>query len=66
MIQIPFNIRVKLLDIKSVDVILLCNDIRNYKKILHLLLFNFFILKVKILLYYAFLIENTKLTLRRS
>ena len=42
MIQIPFNIRVKLLDIKSVDVILLCNDIRNYKKILHLL-FVFFI-----------------------
>jgi hypothetical protein len=28
--------------------------------------FIFFILRVKILLYYAFLIENTKLTLRRS
>jgi hypothetical protein len=65
MTQILLNLRVKLSDTKGIKVFLLCNNIENDKKTLHLpVSFFLIILRIKRLYYYIFLIEKYKTNLK--
>jgi len=65
MTKMPFNLRVKLFEIKGTKVFSLCNNIKNNEKALHFPV-SFFIPRLKMLFYCTFLIENTKLFLSKN